>query len=133
VELFEKEYLQCVGRYKLLKHGFTEQHDEHGAVSQFAGTLSDNGKEIALKGEGNGPIDSFFNALAAAGLNDYGFVNYHEHAISRGSDSQGICYIELKNNKDNKHVFGVGVHNNISEAALLGILCAVNRDQRRKV
>lgn len=131
VDLFEKEYLQCEGRYKLLEHGFSEQHDAEKTVSKFSGFISDDGKKIALQGEGNGPIDSFFNALAAAGLNGYSFVNYHEHAISRGSASQGICYIELKNNADNKHIFGVGVHDNINEAALRGILCAVNRDQRR--
>lgn len=132
VDLFEKEYLQCEGRYNLLEHSFSEQHDAEKVVSKFSGFLSDDGKKIALQGEGNGPIDSFFNALASAGLNGYSFVNYHEHAISRGSASQGICYIELKNNADNKHIFGVGVHDNINEAALRGILCAVNRDQRRE-
>lgn len=120
------------GALQIVGTQFSEQHSAEKVVSKFSGFLSDDGKKIALQGEGNGPIDSFFNALASAGLNGYSFVNYHEHAISRGSASQGICYIELKNNTDNKHIFGVGVHDNINEAALRGILCAVNRDQRRE-
>ena len=80
-------------------------------------------------GIGNGPIDSFFQALDHIGINGYEFVNYHEHAISRGSDALGICYIELKR-PDGRHIFGAGIHANINVAALLGILCAINRAEK---
>ena len=70
--------------------------------------------------------------LPGAGRNrrrGYEFVNYHEHAISRGSDAKGICYIELKI-PGNGHIFGVGIDSNINVAALLGILCAINRAEK---
>ena len=35
-----------------------------------------------IVGSGNGPIDSFFQALSSIGITGYEFVNYHEHAIS---------------------------------------------------
>ena len=60
------------------------------------------------------------------GVKGYKFVNYHEHAVSSGSDAQGICYIELKK-ANGDHIFGAGIHANINVAALKGIICAINR------
>ena len=49
--------------------------------------------------------------------------------FSKGSDAKGICYIELKQ-KNNGHIFGVGIHSNINVAALRGIICAINRAEK---
>ncbi len=130
VELFRKEYIDFTGRYTLLRHRFTELNEPDGTVhSRFEGAISIDGKERAIVGVGNGPIDSFFQALAGVGIKDYKFVNYHEHAISSGSDAKGICYIELKKT-NGEHIFGVGIHSNINVAALRGIICAINRAEK---
>lgn len=130
VDLFQREYLDFTGKYMLLRHRFTELHEADGSVhSRFEGAVSINGQERHIVGVGNGPIDSFFQALANVGVTGYGFVNYHEHAISRGSDALGICYIELKK-PNSEHIFGAGIHSNINVAALLGIICAINRAER---
>lgn len=75
---------------------------------------------------GNGPIDAFFNALSHVGITDYEFLSYSEHAISTGSDSKAICYINLKK-PDGKSLFGVGIAGNINRASIKAILCAINR------
>lgn len=130
VELFQKEYIDFTGKYQLLRHRFTELNEADGSIhSRFEGTIGVAGVEKNVVGVGNGPIDAFFQALKGIGIEGYGFVNYHEHAISRGSDAQGICYIEL-NKPDSSHIFGVGVHSNINVAALRGIICAINRAER---
>ena len=130
VDLFQKEYIDFTGKYQLLRHRFTELNEADGSIhSRFEGTIAVNGEEKNVVGVGNGPIDAFFQALKGVGIEGYGFVNYHEHAISRGSDAQGICYIELKK-PDGSHIFGVGVHSNINVAALRGIICAINRAER---
>lgn len=130
VDLFHSEYTDFAGKYKLLRHRFTELNEADGSVhTRFEGAVSVNGVERNVVGTGNGPIDSFFQALAGIGVTGYEFVNYHEHAISRGSDAQGICYIELKV-PGNGHIFGAGIHANINVAALLGIICAINRAER---
>ena len=97
--------------------------------TRFEGKIDVCGDMKEVAGVGNGPIDSFFQALAGIGVEGYEFVNYHEHAISRGSDAKGICYIELKI-PGNGHIFGVGIDSNINVAALLGILCAINRAEK---
>ena len=130
VELFQKEYIGFTGKYQLLRHRFTELNEADGSVhSRFEGAIAVNDAEQNVVGVGNGPIDAFFQALSGVGIDGYGFVNYHEHAISRGSDAQGICYIELKK-PDSSHIFGVGIHSNINVAALKGIICAINRAEK---
>ena len=127
VELFQKEYIDLRGKYALVRHRFTELNEADGTVhSRFEGSITIDGAEKYITGVGNGPIDSFFQALAGVGVTGYKFVNYHEHAVSSGSDAQGICYIELKKTNGD-HIFGAGIHANINVAALKGIICAINR------
>lgn len=130
VDLFHSEYIDYTGRYSLLRHRFTELNEADGSThSRFEGAIGVDGEEKNIVGIGNGPIDSFFQALDHIGIQGYEFVNYHEHAISRGSDALGICYIELKR-PDGRHIFGAGIHANINVAALQGILCAINRSEK---
>lgn len=130
VDLFNKEYIELTGRYSLLRHRFTEINEADGTIhSRFEGSVIVDNAEKSIAGIGNGPIDSFFQALDHIGITGYEFVNYHEHAISRGSDALGICYIELKR-PDGRHIFGAGIHANINVAALQGIICAINRAEK---
>lgn len=130
VDLFNREYVEFDGKYKLASHSFLEQRELDGTThTRFEGKIDVCGDMKEVAGVGNGPIDSFFQALAGIGVEGYEFVNYHEHAISSGSDAKGICYIELKI-PGNGHIFGVGIDSNINVAALLGILCAINRAEK---
>lgn len=130
VDLFNREYVEFDGKYKLAWHRFMEQRELDGTThTRFEGKIDVCGEMKDVAGVGNGPIDAFFQALAGIGVEGYEFVNYHEHAISRGSDAKGICYIELKI-PSNGHIFGVGIDSNINVAALLGILCAINRAEK---
>ena len=88
--------------------------------------LSVRGQFIQLESRGNGPIDAFFNALGQAGIEGYSFISYSEHAISMGSDSQAVAYIELRV-PGGRRIFGVGTEHNINFASVKGILSAINR------
>ena len=128
--LFDREYLSVPKIYQLERHSFLED-GRHGDASQvvFIGEVGWKGKVMAARGEGNGPIDAFFNALhdlPEGHIEGYQFVDYKEHAISSGSDTQAVCYIHLKA-PDGRDVFGVGKSHNINRASLRAILCAINR------
>ena len=132
-DLFDHEYLSVPKIYQLERHSFVEA-SRHGDASEvtFYGEIGYNGKVMAASGHGNGPIDAFFNALhdlPEGHIEGYQFVDYKEHAISSGSDTQAVCYIHLKapNGLD---VFGVGKSHNINRASLRAILCAINRSIR---
>ena len=107
----------------------------HGDASwvKFQGVIGYQGADMEAAGEGNGPIDAFFNALhqlPRGAIDGYQFVDYQEHAISSGSDTQAVCYIHLKDPKG-EDVFGVGKSHNINRASLRAILCAINRSVRQ--
>nr|MCR4671063.1 2-isopropylmalate synthase [Saccharofermentans sp.] len=125
--LFQKEYLDVPAQWSLLRHSFQEDasHSEDSRVHVEA-VLSCGGQEFAVSGDGNGPIDSFFNAIAELPIGGFTFVDYSEHAITSGSDSRAVAYIQLKA-PGGANAFGVGVSHNINRASLRGILCAINR------
>lgn len=123
--VFRRSYLEIPEKYKLLRHSISESSGDNSTVS-FSGTLSVNGEAHDIAGSGNGPIDAFFQALRELHIPGYEFLSYHEHAITSGSDSNAIAYIELKK-PDGKPIFGVGIASNINLASIRGVLNAINR------
>lgn len=125
--LFEKNYLSVKSPYTLGKHKIHQLgSEENDSVTEFDGSLICHNEEIAIEGEGNGPIDAFFAALKKCGISHYKFMSYHEHAIGSGADAKACAYIELLT-PDGATVYGVGVHANINIASIKGVLCAINR------
>ena len=130
-DLFQKEYRNVVGPYRIMNHKTFEEKEEGEYLTRvhFEGEIKvKDGSLVKIDGAGSGPIEAFFNALDQIGIKGYQFVDYSEHAISVGEDSKAISYIHLKNPQD-KDVFGIGVSHNIGYASLKGIICAINRDQ----
>ncbi len=127
-ELFHREFLNISEPYTLSRAKFYEEAIAGSAanVTHFSGVLSVRGQFIQLESRGNGPIDAFFNALGQAGIEGYSFISYSEHAISMGSDSQAVAYIELRV-PGGRRIFGVGTEHNINFASVKGILSAINR------
>ena len=56
----------------------------HGAFRQEA---------VVYTGTGNGPIDAAANALSQFTGQTIQVVDYHEHALTTGSQSQAVCYL----------------------------------------
>lgn len=127
-ELFRREFLNISEPYALSRAKFYEEAIAGSAanVTHFSGVLSVRGQFVQLESRGNGPIDAFFNALGQAGIEGYSFISYSEHAISMGSDSQAVAYIELRV-PGGRRIFGVGTEHNINFASVKGILSAINR------
>lgn len=127
-ELFHREFLNISEPYALSRAKFYEEAiaGSTANVTHFSGVLSVRGQFIQLESRGNGPIDAFFNALGQAGIEGYSFISYSEHAISMGSDSQAVAYIELRV-PGGRRIFGVGTEHNINFASVKGILSAINR------
>ena len=126
-EVFEQNYLNHPMKYRLKSRKIYEESENGRDYVHFKGIMKigDN-DEVKLKGTGNGPIDAFFNALKKVGLDKYEFINYSQHAISHGSDSRAVSYIELKK-PDGNNIFGIGIDSNVNVASVLGVLNAINR------
>lgn len=128
-ELFEEEYLKVDGPYHILNSKLNADVVDGIAHSHFYGKLQHKDTIFEVEGDGNGPIDAFFNAIKEERMNRFEFLDYKEHAISRGSDSKAVAYIELADRWGNEF-FGVGVDNNISMASIKAIICAINRGKK---
>ena len=126
-ELFQHAYVDISSPYTLLRHAFQETADAQGRSHVvFRGTLRHKETVFEVCGEGNGPIDAFFNAIHGQKMDRFTFVDYKEHAIQAGSDSMAVAYIQLRD-AQGQDIFGVGVDHNINLAPLRGILSAINR------
>jgi len=130
-ELFHQEYVDVKYPYQLLKHSFRETIDEEGhSHVAFQGTLRHTDTVFEVSGEGNGPIDAFFTAIKGEKIARFSFLDYASHAITDGSDSQGVAYILLQDKRTGKQYWGVGLSHNINLAPLRAILSAINRAKR---
>ena len=132
-DLFKAHYIDAVKPYQLVQHSFAEFTDEGGhSHVTFWGTLQHTDTIFKVSGDGNGPIDAFFNAIKGEKMARFSFLDYASHAITDGSDSQGVAYILLQDQRDGKKYWGVGLSHNINLAPLRGILSAINRAKRAR-
>lgn len=125
-EIFQEAYVNLETPYELITQRVFEEESDPLSHTHFKGIMKTPEGKLSIDGRGNGPVDAFFNALPSEFLQGLTFTSYSEHAVSTGSDSVGVSFIELKT-PDGKSVFGVGQAQNITHAANLGIVSAVNR------
>lgn len=123
--LFKAEYLDPITPYAYIAHHLVEDSKQDRV--QLATELQVRGAVQKLDGQGNGPIDAFVAGLSALTGQALSVVDYHEHAISAGSDAKAVTYIELKIGTATKATYGVGIDGNIVTASLKAILSALNR------
>lgn len=134
LKIFEDNYLNCPRKYEIVGHPVIEEEGSDGSKIKMTATMRTNGDpktDTVICGEGNGPIDAFFNAFHDFGADKYEFMDYSQHAISHGSDSKAVSYIQLKK-PDGKSIFGVGVSGNIYRSSIFGVLNAINRAEAQK-
>lgn len=124
-ELFDESYLKAQEPYRILSQRVYEDDEQEGKV-HFRGTIHTPQGDTKVDGIGNGPIDAFFNAIEPFHIGNFKFVDYSEHAISSGSDSQGVAYIQIET-QEGKRIFGVGMAHNINHAANKAVISAINR------
>ncbi len=88
---------------------------------------TDHGAEKSFEAVGNGPIDAAKRGLAETFELDIKILDYEEHALQSGSNSQAAAYIHLLDVDSGKVTYGVGVSSNITRASVRAIFSAVNR------
>ncbi len=124
--LFEQEYLQDGGTYSFAEADVsTHSHGEKGATEVKIGFM-ENGIARTLNGIGNGTIDAAVKALSR----NIRVIDYHEHALGTGADTEAVCYLEMQVG-DGPAIFGVGIHRNIISAAIKAIFNGLNRQSGR--
>ncbi|MDQ2811204.1 MAG: 2-isopropylmalate synthase [Actinomycetota bacterium] len=86
-----------------------------------------DGRAQQVEGIGNGPISAFCGALATIGVSAR-VLDYHEHALTEGTDAQAAAYVECE--IGGQVFWGVGIDTNTVTASMRAVLSAVNRSRR---
>ncbi len=120
-EIFEANYLKPKNNFSYIKHSSTSAGDLHSLKLE----MNMDAKAIKIEGTGNGPIDSFINGLSNQLGFDIKVADYHQTAISSGSDAKAAAYIELE--KDGKTFWGVGIHPNTTRASFDSIIVGLSK------
>lgn len=95
----------------------------------FQGEFIVNGEAHKVQGFGNGPISSFLDALSQFTNVRFEVKNYTEHSLGSGSNTKAATFIQLGylDSENNSNVkWGVGLHEDVSLAALTAIVSTVN-------
>ncbi len=98
--------------------------DQHS--TRIFAQLVVNGQHVTVKGEGNGPIDALMVGLHNELNVNFKVRDYHEHALTAGSESSAVAYVEAEG-RDGATWWGVGMSSSILDASLEAVISAANR------
>ena len=123
---FQTTYLNESGSYEFVDHNINSKANKDGSqTDEIEINLKVNDEIISITGTGNGPIDAMVNSIKDYLKLDIKISDYHQHAISAGSDAKAVAYSELLLN--GKSVWGVGMHQNTVIAGFESVISGLNR------
>ena len=123
---FQETYLNSLGSYEFIEHHINSSSNKDGTQSdEITIGLKHNTDVVSIEGRGNGPIDAMIDSIKKSFDLEIKISDYHQHAISSGSDAKAVAYSELV--LGNESVWGVGMHQNTVIAGLLSVISGLNR------
>lgn len=129
MENFRKEYLDQKEpiHFRKLKVDDLSGETDSPFDTRVTVVYTDHGKEKSYTAVGNGPLDAVQRGLQENMGISIKILDYEEHALQSGSNSQAAAYIHLLNSEDGRVTYGVGVSSNITRASVRAIFSAINR------
>jgi 2-isopropylmalate synthase len=85
-----------------------------------------DGHHRTLSGRGNGPVAALVNGLRAELGLEVAVDDYHEHALTAGSEASAVAYVQATGG-DGQRTWGVGIDSSILNASLQAVISAANR------
>lgn len=122
---FDNTFLDALTPLSFVRHT-SVQNPDNEAMRSLTAVVLINGQEHEIRGEGNGPIDAFVQAIKTALGVDFRVVDYHQHATGVGADAQSACYFEIQAGKGATR-YGAALNSNIVSASLMAVCSAFNR------
>lgn len=129
-DIFADEYLPATnpekrwGKYRI--ESINIDSADTGATTLRV-ALNINGHTYNRTASGTGPVDALQNILSGEGV-DIRVMDYSEHTMSSSSTANAACYVEAA--VDSRVLWGIGVDNSTTRAALKAMISAVNRALR---
>jgi len=131
MQSFRDTYLNQKEPFRLLKIKEEDVSSDNGIEAELKTkvyvTYTYYGDEKAFEAFGNGPIDAVKRGLQEITGVRTKVLDYEQHALQSGSDSQAAGYIHLLNADTGAVTYGVGVSSNITRASVRAVFSAMNR------
>ena len=124
-ETFQNTYLNDGEGFNFIEHKIESSSKNKLQEDLIKVKLLKDKEEYSIDGVGNGPIDAFINALKKDLDLSVKVSDYHQHAVSTGSDAKAVAYIEIQS--EGKSSWGVGMHANTVIAGLLSVISGLNK------
>ena len=120
-KIFEENFLKPQNNFAYQSHTSSTKDD----INELEVKMILDSKKVIITGKGNGPIDSFVNGLSKELDINIKISDYHQSAISSGSDAQAAAYIELE--QDGETRWGVGINPNTTRASFEAIIVGLSK------
>ena len=132
LDIFNETFVNIKGPFALQKFKRISQdgHDEtrEDAEVEVCIQLCFDGKEMEVRGIGNGPISATVHAIRnEAALYHFVLEDFSERTLGTNADAKAIAFVGVRRNSDKKLFYGVGEHSNIDQAAISALFSALNR------
>ena len=124
-ETFQNTYFNNGEGFNFIEHKIESSSKNKLQEDLIKVKLLKDKEEYSIDGVGNGPIDAFINALKKDLDLSVKVSDYHQHAVSTGSDAKAVAYIEIQS--EGKSSWGVGMHANTVIASLLSVISGLNK------
>ncbi|RJG41932.1 2-isopropylmalate synthase [Motilimonas pumila] len=121
-QLFKTTYIQLEGPYQLAEYQVTRKQTDHVKASLLL-----QQQTVTVEGIGAGALAAFVNALQQHSGLSIEVLDFAEHALSKGTDSEAVTYVLAKVNE--QRILGIAQHQDTMTASLNAILNAVNQQQ----
>jgi 2-isopropylmalate synthase len=118
-QMYRETYLERTSPLQLHHYSI-----DSGDVDRITASVSVDGVEREISGQGNGPIAALVHALAEVDI-DARVLDYHEHARSSGEEAQAAAYLEVA--VGGQVLWGCGISPSITTASLYALVSAINR------
>ncbi len=121
------EYIVEQGPYRLIDFDLLSGRESD---QRCVARVEVSEQQMTIDGEGSGPIEAFVNGLVETLNEPLNIVDYHEHALTSGSDAQAICLLAIEDNESGGRCYGAGMSRNTIAASLVAVISAMNRRWR---
>ena len=126
-EAFRKEFLNTGDPLYLTEFNLERGGRDQRSVECRA-RVAYGGKKKTIHGRGNGPIDAFVHAMDSQGWKDFQLLDFHEHSIGEGSETEAVAYVQIET-RGGQRFWGAGRHTSINLAGLKALISAYNRSR----
>jgi 2-isopropylmalate synthase len=127
-DVFTNTYLADDAAIRLISSEVSSSGEK--GTSVVAQVLVD-GEHRTISGRGNGPVAALVNGIRSELGLDVSVQDYHEHALTAGSEASAVAYVEA-NGPGGDRAWGVGIDSSILDASLQAVISAANRLRPRQ-